>query len=72
MNQTQNTTGLDDREIQEVKMVTVPQPFNLTKTKPKMIPLPQVIKREVKANPMPKNMNRMSLADVEQHKKERR
>ena len=68
-----NNTGLEDGEIvQDVKMVTVPQPFNLTNTKPKMIPLPHVIKREVKANPVPKNMNRVSLADVEQHKRERR
>lgn len=53
-------------------MVTVPEPFNLTKTKPKMIPLPQVIKREVKANPVPKHLNRVSLADIEALKKQRR
>ena len=46
----------------------MPQPFNLTRTKPKMIPLPQVIKREVKANPVPKNLNRKSLADIEMDK----
>jgi hypothetical protein len=47
-------------------------PFNLTKLRPKMIPLPQVIKREVIAIPIPKNLNRVSLADVEAHKKQRR
>lgn len=36
-------------------MLTVPEPFNLTKARPKMIPLPQVIKREVQAVPVPKN-----------------
>jgi len=28
------------QENTEAKMITVPEPFNLTKTKPKMIPLP--------------------------------
>ena len=47
-------------------------PFNLTKPKPKMIPVPEVIKREVVANPMPKNLNKHSLADIEKDKKDRR
>jgi hypothetical protein len=55
-----------------VKLVTVPEPFNLTKPKPKMIPLPEAIKREVKANPIPKNQNKKSLADIENEKKSRR
>jgi len=50
----------------------VPKPFNLTKAKPKMIPLPQAIKREVVAAPLPTNMNKISLADVEMKKKQRR
>ena len=37
-----------------------------------MIPLPQVIKREVKGNPVPANLNRKSLADIEADKKMRR
>ena len=45
-----NTFVEDDRPM---KQLTVPEPFNLTRAKPKMIPLPQVIKREVKANPVP-------------------
>jgi hypothetical protein len=57
---------------QKVKLITVPQPFNLTKPKPKMIPLPEAIKREVKANPVPKNLNKKSLADIEDEKKKRR
>jgi hypothetical protein len=47
-------------------------PFNLTKLKPKMIPLPQVIKREIVAAPVPKNMHKISLADIEMKKKQRR
>lgn len=42
--------GVDAHE----KKVTKPEPFNLTKPKPKMIPVPEAIKREVKANPVPK------------------
>jgi hypothetical protein len=37
-----------------------------------MIPVPEVIKREVKANPIPKNLNKNSLADIEKVKEERR
>jgi hypothetical protein len=65
------STAIADRE-QHAKNPTIPVPFNLTKLRPKMIPLPQVIKREVIAIPIPKNLNRVSLADVEAHKKQRR
>lgn len=37
-----------------------------------MIPLPEAIKREVKANPVPKNLNKTSLADIDKEKKQRR
>ena len=47
-------------------------PFNLTKQKPKMIPPPEQIKKEIKARPLPKNMNKKSLADIEKEKKQRR
>jgi hypothetical protein len=64
--------GHPSDDDQQVKLITVPQPFNLTKPKPKMIPLPEAIKREVKANPVPKNLNKKSLADIEDEKKKRR
>lgn len=47
------------------------KPFNLTKPKPKMIPLPEAIKREVIAAPLPP-MHRTSLAKIEAGKKQRR
>ena len=47
-------------------------PFNLTKPKPKMIPPPEQIKREVKAKPVPKGMFSKTLADVEAEKAARR
>lgn len=37
-----------------------------------MIPAPEPIKREVIANPIPKNLNRKSLAEINEEKKERR
>ena len=47
-------------------------PFNLTEQKPKMMPAPQEVVREVKANPVPKNLFKNSLAKIEQEKSERR
>ena len=44
----------------------------MTKPKPKMIPAPEQIKREIKARPFPKNMNKKTLADIEADKKARR
>lgn len=37
-----------------------------------MIPPPEQIKREIKARPAPKNMNKKTLVDIENDKKERR
>lgn len=44
----------------------------MTKPKPKMIPPPEQIKREIKARPFPKSMNKKTLADIEADKKARR
>ena len=54
------------------KEPTKPQPFNLTKPKPKVIPPPEAVKREVKANPVPKKIYKKTLADIEQEKADRR
>ena len=62
----------DGGEEQREKKKTEFVPFNLTKPKPKMIPAPEVIKREVKALPMPTNLNKKTLADIENDKKQRR
>ena len=62
----------DNGEEQREKKKTEFKPFNLTKPKPKMIPAPEVIKREVKARPMPSNFNKKTLADIENDKKQRR
>lgn len=60
--------GDDER----VKKTTEFKPFNLTKPKPKIIPMPEVVKREIKANPVPKNLFNKKLADIEKDKKDRR
>lgn len=75
----EGTTGtalagdLEEEEQAYVKKpVTVQQPFNLTKLRPKQIPVPDAIKREVVANPVPRGMFKKTLADIEAEKKERR
>jgi hypothetical protein len=57
---------------QAEKKVTKIEPFNLTKPKPKLIQQPEPMKREVKANPVPSALYKLTLADIEQQKKERR
>lgn len=61
-----------DKTFTPVKVFTSPVPFNLTKPKPKMIPLPIQMKREVIASPVPKNMNKITLGDIEKEKEKRR
>ncbi len=48
------------------------KPFNLTRPKPKVLPQPEAIKREIKRNPVPKNHYKKSLQDIEREKEERR
>jgi hypothetical protein len=40
--------------------------------KPKVIPQPEPLKREVKSNPVPKNLFKKTLADLEKEKDDRR
>ena len=56
-------TLLDDEP--KKKEPTKQQPFNLTKPKPKKIPEPEPMKREVKANPVPKHIFKKTLEDIE-------
>mgnify|MGYP001593527973 CR=1 FL=1 len=44
----------------------------MTKPKPKVIPEPEVIKREVKSNPVPKNLFKKTIAEIGKEKEERR
>lgn len=54
------------------RQLTQPMPFNLTKPKPKVIPQPEALLRETKANPVPKNLFKKSVVDIEKDKEERR
>lgn len=54
------------------KKTTEPVPFNLTKPKPKVIPQPEALAREVIANPIPKNLFKKSVVDIEKDKEDRR
>jgi hypothetical protein len=54
------------------KAPTQLKPFNLTKPKPKVIPQPEALPREVKSNPVPKNLFKRNLAEIEAEKEERR
>lgn len=65
------TILMDDGEI-PVKQTTQPVPFNLTKPKPKVIPQPEALAREVIANPIPKGLFKKSVVDIEKDKEERR
>eukprot|EP00434_Breviolum_minutum_P013022 symbB.v1.2.011473.t1/scaffold770.1/size163962/9 len=47
------------------------KPFNLTQPRPRLIPEPDVITREVKAQPVPTSIHKNSLNKVEEQKKKR-
>lgn len=65
-------TLLEDQSAKK-RTPTKPKPFNLTKPKPKLIEKPVPLKREIKANPLPKKaLYAKSLADIEKEKQDRR
>lgn len=54
------------------KKVTETVPFNLTKPKPKVIQQPIALPREHIANPVPKNLFKKTVKDIEKDKEDRR
>lgn len=72
MRETGETSLLDQDSMYKPKKFTEQQPFNLTKPKPKVIPQPEPIKKEIKANPIPKHIFKKNLADIEKEKEEKR
>jgi len=48
------------------------RPFNLTQPKPRLIPQPDAISREIKAQPVPEMINKTTLKQVEEEKATRR
>ena len=65
-------TAATDDDDRPKKAPTQQKPFNLTKPKPKVIPPPEAMPREVKSNPIPKNLFKKTLAEIEAEKDERR
>jgi hypothetical protein len=54
------------------KKVTVAEPFNLTKPRPKVIPQPEALPKIVAANPIPEGLFKKNLKDFEKEKEDRR
>jgi hypothetical protein len=65
-------SGVYTQDGELVKKVTEQIPFNLTKVKPKIIPQPEALDRQIIANPVPKNLFKKTVTDVEKDKEERR
>ena len=54
------------------KKVTEQKPFNLTKPKPKVIPRPLELPRETKGMPIPPNLFKKDVGQIEKEKADRR
>ncbi len=52
-----------------VKPPTIPAPFNITPARPVRVPLPQKIKQEIVANPVPRTLNARTLETIDQERK---
>lgn len=64
-----NATG---DELVKTRKTTVQKPFNLTKIRPRLVPEPEVISRQVKAQPAPASSIAVGvLEQVEEEKKQR-
>lgn len=61
-----------DVQSEESKTRTVPQPFNLTKPRPRALPKPVIIEKKVKANPVDPRIFQTNLQALEQEKTSRR
>ncbi|KAL4453394.1 hypothetical protein ABPG74_017601 [Tetrahymena malaccensis] len=70
--QTLSVTDKGDDKQQKKFEPTVPQPFKLTKPKPKAIPEPIKIPKIVKANPVPQTIFQTNLNEIVDKGKQRR
>lgn len=52
-------------------MPTKPEPFNLTKPKPKELPPPILIPKVVPSNPVPDSIFKTDLVKIQEEKKKR-
>jgi len=51
---------------------TVPEPFNITKPKPRLVPQPEPISREIKATKIPQSVYKTDLKSIEEQNQARR
>eukprot|EP00971_Amphidinium_carterae_P075295 1488114-Amphidinium_carterae.1 len=65
------TITMPEGQAPKEKKFTTPDPFQITKPKPRLIPEPEVINRKIKAKPVPAMIHGTSLAEVEEDKKKR-
>lgn len=66
-----DASDADATMIKSVKPPTQIRPFNLTQPKPRLIPQPDAISREIKAQPVPEIIKRTDLKKVEEEKTKR-
>lgn len=62
----------EDEAIRKKKQVTVPEPFNITKPKPRAMPVLEEIPKVIKRREVPKGLYKKDLKAIEAEKKERR
>lgn len=67
-----STTATTFEVEKQQKKTTTPQPFNLSKPKPRAIPEPIKIAKKVKANPVPDSIYKTNLKELEEGKKKKR
>lgn len=57
--------------FKKVIQLTVPEPFNLTAPKPRLVPHPEEIARVIEAQPVPKTNNKTSLEEIVKERKQK-
>ena len=62
----------EDEAMKRKKHITVPEPFNITKPKPRAMPVLEEIPKVIKRREVPKSLYKKDLKAIEAEKKERR
>lgn len=67
-----SSNGGATQDTEKEKKITICEPFDLTHPKPRLIPEPDEVKREIKANPIPAHIHKNPLASVVEKKEARK
>jgi hypothetical protein len=62
----------EESKVGSMRKSTRPKSPNITKPKPRLLPVPARIEQSVKARPMPKNLNRVTLEGIREQDEQRR